>query len=127
MHSHKIFEAERLILFKYTKFLDYKTLIDSVREAVQDPKYMPGFDVITDLRDVEVKLSPEEARAAAAQVAADRAILGRSAILTNEPRSTAISTLYVAAIAGQHPLKIFSSIAGVAAFLGRDLSKILPE
>jgi hypothetical protein len=126
MHSHTIFETERLVLFKFSGTLDHQTLMDSLRALFQDPKFSREYDGVTDLRSVLVKMTPDEVRAAAKKVASDQAILGRWAILIDEPRGTALATLYMGALAGQHPLRVFSTTAGVSEYLKRDLGMILP-
>lgn len=126
MHDHTIFEPERLVLVRFSGPTDQAALRAAIEALARDPHYSPSYDGICDLRAAALSVTPEEAKAAATRVASDRTILGKWALLIDDPRGTALATLYVGALAGQHPLKVFSSIEGVAEYLKRDLRAILP-
>ncbi len=127
MHSHTIFEAERLILLGFSGTVDYLGLMEGLDGLAQDPDYSRDHDGICDLRKARLEMTPGEVRMAAVQIATEQRTVGKWAIMIDEPRGTALATLYVNAIAGQHSLRVFSTVAGVSEYLKRDLGPILPE
>jgi hypothetical protein len=127
MHSHTIFEAERLILLEFSGTVDYLGLMEGLDGLTQDPDYSRDHDGICDLRKARLEMTPGEVRMAAVQIATEQRTVGKWAIMIDEPRGTALATLYVNAIAGQHSLRVFSTVPGVSEYVKRDLGPILPE
>jgi hypothetical protein len=126
MHSHRIFEAERLILLEFSGTVDYIGLMEGMGGLTQNPACLHDYDGICDLRKAQMTISPEEIRTAAVQIATEKRTAGKWAIMIDEPRGTALATLYVNAVAGKYPLRIFSTVTAASEYLGRDLKAILP-
>ncbi len=126
--TYRIDTQRRLILCRFRQHLTYDDILALMDKIAADPDFNMDFPGVIDMRGAELNITPTQAVALAAMLAEmNMTGSGRRALLTDTPRSTALSMLYASAAGDNRPLMLFSAVEAVSAFLQQDIEQDLEQ
>ena len=125
MFHYEIYSEDSLIVLKLDGDCDFSELMTGIQTYMNDPKYLPDFTGVLDMRFGKLVLTPGEIRQISEFVHQQKFAKGRWCHIVDDPMNTALGTLYANLIKDEHPLKVFSTIEAASDYVMIDLSKYL--
>lgn len=118
--SYTIDPQQKLVLERFTGRFTVAEIIESVRLLWTDPRFDRSFAGIVDISGMEPTHDLSDLRAVLGFLKEERARIstGRWAIVATSPLATAGAFLYQKAMAGTHPLEVFSTHEAAVEWLG---------
>lgn len=127
MHSYEIFPDDGFIAVHVRGDIGYQDVLAWMSELVDDPRYSDQYDGLVDYREATARMTLEEAEQLSEYVRTHRLSEGRWAMLVDGPLATVLAMTYAKAIKTVHEIEVFSTLKAAAAYLGRDLTKHVPD
>ncbi len=109
-HEYLIDEKERLIFQSFKgqySFRDFETV---VLKLTSDKRFSPDYNILTDIRECEIQFQPDDIMRFF-QTFKDKVgeSKGKTAIIVNAPKETAISTIHQKAVSDIREIQVFSN------------------
>jgi hypothetical protein len=127
MYEVKIYPELALSAITFQGLVDFELVQKSIEELGAHPDFSPDYRGVVDHRKSDIRMSPSEVRQVASMVQSTDTTRGRWAMLVDTPQVTALGTIYVEAIQGQHEETLFSTIEAASNYLEIDLSGIVAQ
>lgn len=127
MITYKVFTKQKLVSVKYTGEVTFQELLDWHNEIFADPEYKMGFDGLFDYRNCLFQVSGNEISDLATFISSGNKVSGKSVHLTDSPLPTALVIIYKDLAKNVHDVEVFSTINGVSAFLGYDVTPYISD
>ncbi|WP_372640994.1 hypothetical protein [Ancylomarina sp.] len=110
--SYVILEKEQIIIEYHSGEINVDDIINSRKVISSNPDYNPNFNIVLDIRDASMNLSPHDVARGVAFIKKFNILLGerKSAFLTSSPNHVVITTLFSRGLGG-FPIKprVFST------------------
>ena len=127
MINYKIFPEVNLLTIWLTGDCDFTALLSCIQTYMLDPAYHSEMNGVLDMRQGRLVLTPSEILQISTFVHEQKFAKGKWCHIVEDPRSTALGSLYQSQIQDEHPLKVFSTLEAASSFLLTDLKLYLPE
>ncbi|MGA1601089.1 MAG: hypothetical protein ACO4CG_02235 [Prochlorothrix sp.] len=110
-YSYSIYPEQQLILERYRGTVTMAFVTAAIERMATDPKFCPDYSTIVDLRECDFKFSPQDLETL---LHCHHQVFGitegKTALVVDNPRDTALSVLFKTYVDGVRHLDVFSAL-----------------